>query len=95
MATTEDKIDQQRRIIEQAQKNVRSLRLALSAVRESADEYVALGLGDDLLLELDAFEGTGTGADELRGAMTSIDAFLTLHTASGGAHRTNLVKFAS
>jgi hypothetical protein len=91
MATTEDKIDQQRRVILATKTDVDELLNILGRLSDRADTYVRLGLGDAEIREPDAFNGTGTGADEYVAAMTSVGAIQSL-LASG--HGTNLEKFA-
>lgn len=90
MATTEDKIDQQRRVVLETKTNVAELLNVLGQLADRADTYVRLGLGDSEIREPDAFIGTGTGADEYVAAMTSIGAIQSL-LASG--HGTNLERF--
>lgn len=91
MATEADKIDQQRRVIQQTRSDVDALLGILGRLSDRADSYVRLGLGDPAIREEAAFEGTGTGPDEYVAAMTSIDAIQSL-LASG--HGTNLERFA-
>lgn len=91
MATTEDTIDQQRRVILETKADVAALLDILGRLDDRASSYVRLGLGDSEILVEDAFAGTGTGAAEYAGAMTSIGAIQTLLAAG---HGTNLEKFA-
>lgn len=91
MATEADIIDQQRRVVTETRQDIASLLDILGRLDQRAATYVRLGLGDDQILETDAFVGTGTGVAEYRGAITSIGAIQTLLAAG---HGTNLEKFS-
>lgn len=88
---TENETDQQRRIITATRDDVGQLLDLLGRLQVRAASYVRLGLGDDEILDDDAFTGTGTDKAPYRAAMGSLDAINTLLAAG---HGTNLEKFA-
>lgn len=88
---TENETDQQRRIIAATREHVAALLDLLGQLQMHAASYVRLGLGDDLILDDDAFTGTGTDKAPYRAAMGSIDA---INTLLGAGHGTNLERFA-
>lgn len=91
MATPEQ-TDQQRRVIVATRDDVAQLLDLFGRLQMRTASYLRLGLGDDEILDDDAFAGTGTDKATYRGAITSLDAINTL-LATGG-HGTNLEKFA-
>ncbi len=90
MATAEE-IDQQRRVVNDHKSIVSELLGVLAKTDVGMTTYVRLGLGDDAILDPDAFDGTGTTVAVYRAAIGSLDAIKTL-LASG--HGTNLEKLA-
>lgn len=88
---TPNETDQQRRVITATRADVAQLLDLLGQLQMRSASYVRLGLGDDQILDDDAFEGTGTSKAAYRAALTSIGAIDTL---LGQGHGTNLEKFA-
>lgn len=88
---TPNQIDQQRRIITATRTHVIGLLDLLGQLQMHSASYVRLGLGDDLILDNTAFDGTGTDKAAYRAAMVSLDAIVTL---LGQGHGTNLETFA-
>ncbi|HWP90069.1 MAG TPA: hypothetical protein VNM70_19470 [Burkholderiales bacterium] len=91
LAATPEQIDQQRRVITQTRSTVAAYLAAIDQLRPERATYDTLGLGDDLILSDEAFQGTGTTKEDYRAAINSIDKLLTAaDTPDGG----NLEKFA-
>jgi hypothetical protein len=90
MATPET-IDQQRRVVTATRDDVSALFEILMRLNARTATYNRLGLGDDQILDDDAFVGTGTDKAAYRAAITSLDAIDTL---LGAGHGTNLETFA-
>jgi len=91
LAATPEQIDQQRRVITATRSTVGQLLAAFDGLAAQQETYNRLGLGDDLILSDEAFQGTGTTKEDYRAAITSIDALFTLLEQG---HGTNLEKFA-
>ena len=88
---TPNETDQQRRVIVATREHVTTLLDLLGQIQTHAASYTRLGLSDDLILDDDAFTGTGTDKATYRAVITSIAAIDTL---MGAGHGTNLEKFA-
>lgn len=88
---TQNEIDQQRRVVTDHKAVVSDLLAVLARAEVVMDTYTRLGLGDDAILDPDAFDSTGTTVALYRGAIVTLDAIKTL---LGQGHGTNLEKFA-
>ncbi len=92
MAATPDQIDQQRRIIQTFQTDVRSLLDLLSRLQQRIDTYNRLNLVSDTVLDAGALNGTGTTIADYRAAVVSITNMLAL--LPSGQFAANLEKVA-
>lgn len=91
MAATQDEIDQQERVIIEAQQIVRQFLNDITALNAHAATYVRLGLGDDQILDDIALANVHTTRTKYRAAMTTIEFVQNLLAAG---HGTNLEQFA-
>jgi hypothetical protein len=92
MAATSDQIDQQRRVVQAFQSDVRLLLDQLSHLQQRVDSYNRLGLSSDAVLDPTAVNGTGTSVADYRAAIGSITNMLAL--LPNGAFAANLEKVA-
>lgn len=92
MAATPDQIDQQRRVIQAFQSDVRSLLDQLAHLQQRVDSYNRMGLSSDAVLDPAALVGTGASVAEYRAAVGSITNMLAL--LPNGQFAANLEKVA-
>ena len=89
---TQDQIDQQRRVIQAFQGDVRSLLDQLARLQQRVDSYNRLNLVSDAVLDPTSVNGTGTSVVDYRAAVGSITNMLAL--LPNGAFAANLEKVA-
>ena len=78
MAATPDQIEQQRRIIQAFQGDVRILLDQFARLQQRVDSYTRLNLSSDVVLDPAAIVGTGTTVADYRAAIGSITNMLAL-----------------
>lgn len=89
---TQDQIDQQRRVIQAFQSDVRLLLDQFAHLQQQVDSYTRLNLASDTVLDPAAVAGTGTTVAEYRAAVASIVGMLNL--LPQGTFAANLEKVA-